>query len=647
MSSGRKKHAPSEAHAKRRKKRGKKSGEQFFLPVDSGLSRADAAAAGAGKDAAHAEGPPADNITRSAKLGHEAKCNRETAPSAYPARSLQARAGVRPAGTPQEPVPDGAFLSSGRAFLLAACVSLLLLVLESERAARYLDEFAHNVAAQRAASLLRTVGRASGAVRLGEWEDALILRLAGNTPFGRQTPRLSTGADSPDRRSPDSETTRAPMPESATGPAETADARAASRHVSATPGASATPDASATSDASATPYAPATSYLSATPAPDGAAGGPGTPTAQAPAQSPDSDVTPGVPPLQARAGQQAAPEVSTLPADRAAVHGPQASPEVSTLPATRAVSGPRSAGEAATLPADRSAVHRPQAPRVADIVPPSMVEAPRESAGADAAVAADPALSGATLASLPEKLRLAGTGEERKTVLLVGDSMMGWGLGHMLERGIRAYPWISVKRYSRPSTGLCRITDVDWPKFLGDLVAEHSPDLVVISIGANDGFTMTDLNRRACTVFTPAWEKEYLRRAEDFVHIAGSRGAKVLWVGLPVAGVDKTEKVLRTVSRLQQDACAKFAFASYIDIRAVLADKDGRYTSFRPGNNAEPVRIRAADKVHVSAAGGKLLTDYIMPSVLKTLGGAPQVSGGGGRGTARIKAGTRAVKAGG
>ncbi|MDR2604200.1 MAG: DUF459 domain-containing protein [Desulfovibrio sp.] len=598
MSSGGKKHAPSGARAKQRKKRGKKNGVQIPLPVGNSLSRAGAAVADVREAAVCAERPVAGG--------------------APPQKA---------ASDGDFPTSSGDFLTSGRAFLLAACVCLLLLVLESGRAARYLDEFAPGGTAEKAASLLRTIGKASGAARLGAWEDALIRYLAGNTPAVRQKTPLSAGADGPDGRSrgvetiysgglpagrigPDGssrgvETARAPAREPASGPAETAGVRAGP------------------------PAAPQVSVLPAT---------------------------------RAASGQQGAPDASRLSAEHPAVHGPQpaTAPQVTDAAAQQTVSAavpqaktaalraPTAAqAETAALRAPTATQAETAAPQTAGTALPFPDDAPQESAGAGASVPGDSALSGATLASLPEISGLEGAGRKRKTVLLVGDSMMGWGLGHMLERSMRAYPWISVKRYSRPSTGLCRTTDVDWPKYLGELVTEHSPDLVVISIGANDGFSMTDLNRRACTVFTPAWEAEYRRRAEDFVHIAGSRGAKVLWVGLPVAGVDKIEKVLRTVSRLQQEACAKFDFVSYLDVRAVLADKDGRYTTFRPGNNAEPVRIRATDKVHVSAAGGKLLTDHIMPSVLKTLGSALQGGADNSRGTARAKSVARAGKAGG
>jgi hypothetical protein len=559
MSSGGKKHAPSGTRAKQRKKRGKKADAQFLLPVDDGLSRAGAGVADAREGAAGA---------REAVVCAEGPAGGDA--------------------TPQTTTSDRVFLSSGKAFLLAACVCLLLLVLESERAARLLDEFAPDAAAEKAASLLRTIGKTSGAVRLGEWEDSLIRHLAGNTPPGRQKTPLFAGTGDRDEWSRGVETAGAPARKPATGPAKTANARAGRQ------------------------TAPEISVL---------------------------------PAIRAVTGQQAAFKTSTLPAIRPAVQRSQAAttakPQAATTAkpqAATATAAPQAAPPAASAPPAATV------PQVAGTVPPSLSDVPQENAGAGATVSA---LSGATLASLPETGGFAEAGKESKTVLLVGDSMMGWGLGHMLERGMRAYPWISVKRYSRPSTGLCRITDVDWPKYLGDLVAEHSPDLVVISIGANDGFPMMDPNRRACTVFTPAWEKEYLRRAEQFVHIAGARGAKVLWVGLPVAGVDKTEKVLRTVSRLQQDACANYDFASYIDVRAVLTDKNGRYTTFRPGNNAAPVRIRATDKVHVSEAGGKLLTDYLMPSVLKTLGGVPQENADAGRGAARAKSVARAGKAGG
>jgi hypothetical protein len=591
MSTGGKKRVPSGSRANRRKKRGKKNATQIAPSVvaagrNSGNAPADAGAttARAGEKAVcgaadHARvgteivrGPSADADagTASAEAGdihtHFAAPSADADAGITPAEEaiLQYAAGparfflrIFLAATPPHTAgPDAGprKLASGKAFLLAACACLLLLILESERAARRLDELAPDAAAETAASLLRAVGRASGAVRLGEWETSLINHLAGNTPAPRQTAPPAAEPEIP-----------ADRPESA-GTPEAAEPRpetAASEQTDALPATAASEQADALA---ATAASEQTDALAAT-------------------------STRSAPPRRASDGRQAAPEVPALSE-------------------YRTVSGQQTGN----------------APPPAPIAPPA---GPTEYAGASVSPIPDaPALAGISVASIPKIPAPPGTGKERKTVLLVGDSMMGWGLGHTLERGMRTYPWISVKRYSQPSTGLCRNTSFDWPTYLRGLVAEHSPDLVVISIGANDGSTMVDPNRRACTVFTPAWEKEYLRRSEEFLHIAGSGGARVLWIGLPVAGVDKIEKVLRTVSRLQQDACAKYDFAAYLDIRTVLADKNGHYTSFRSGGNAAPVRIRAQDKVHVSAAGGKLLTDYIMPAVLQNLGRPPSGDAG-------------------
>lgn len=211
------------------------------------------------------------------------------------------------------------------------------------------------------------------------------------------------------------------------------------------------------------------------------------------------------------------------------------------------------------------------------------------------------------------------TDGEGKRVLMVGDSMMGWGLGHVLERNLSKIPGIKVKRDTRPSTGLSRDDFFDWPKHLNELVDAYNPDLVVVCIGANDGQNILDPSRKRHVVGTSSWETTYQQRAEEFIRIAQSKGAQVLWLGLPIVGVEPAGKVLRQLSLLQQAACSHLGSAEFLDNYLVLADNNGLYTTFAEGKDKKQIRIRHKDKIHVTTEGGSILAEYALPAILKLL----------------------------
>jgi hypothetical protein len=229
------------------------------------------------------------------------------------------------------------------------------------------------------------------------------------------------------------------------------------------------------------------------------------------------------------------------------------------------------------------------------------------------------------LAARPGLPGKAGEGKD-KVVLLVGDSMMGWGLGNVLERALSRRSGVKTVRDTRPSTGLCCINTFNWQKHLDELITQHSPDLVVICIGANDGNNIVDQTKKRHIVGTASWEAAYQNRAADFLRVAQSGGAKVIWLGLPIAGVEPAGRILRTVSLLQQAACAENGSALFIDNYLTLADNEGRYTTFLNGRDNKPIRVRARDKIHITMEGGDILAAFVMPSILKALNPPPPLA---------------------
>ena len=170
--------------------------------------------------------------------------------------------------------------------------------------------------------------------------------------------------------------------------------------------------------------------------------------------------------------------------------------------------------------------------------------------------------------------------ERKPLVLLVGDSMMMEGFGPVLQRTLRKRPDLEVVREGKYSTGLSRQDYFDWPAQLEQLVAKYNPDMVVICMGANDPQDIIDENRKRHHADSESWKTIYRSRAERLLAVATAKGAKAVWVGLPVMGKEPYSTRVRRLSELQKEACETY-HAAFVDTVKVLADAQGNYTTFK------------------------------------------------------------------
>ena len=74
----------------------------------------------------------------------------------------------------------------------------------------------------------------------------------------------------------------------------------------------------------------------------------------------------------------------------------------------------------------------------------------------------------------------------KKRVLLVGDSMMMEGLGPTLHHRLRKRDNLDVHREGKYSSGLSRPDFYNWFENLPIMLEEYQPDLLIMSLGAND-----------------------------------------------------------------------------------------------------------------------------------------------------------------
>lgn len=198
-----------------------------------------------------------------------------------------------------------------------------------------------------------------------------------------------------------------------------------------------------------------------------------------------------------------------------------------------------------------------------------------------------------------------------KTILIAGDSMILEGFGPALQRAFKKnYPGLKVVREGKYSSGLSRPDYFNWMPYLKKLLAKHKPDLLIVSLGANDPQDIVTAKRKRHFVASEGWNKIYGERAREFIKIAREAGVTTIWVGLPIMGQKKYGDRIKNLNDVVKAACTSEEKCEFIDTWLVLANSKNKYTTFKKTKSGKHVRLRAKDKIHLTSTGGALMAEY-------------------------------------
>ena len=192
----------------------------------------------------------------------------------------------------------------------------------------------------------------------------------------------------------------------------------------------------------------------------------------------------------------------------------------------------------------------------------------------------------------------------RLRVLATGDSMIqivdSFLKQRLRPRGVR------VNSDAYISTGISKPSLLNWQR-QAKRQAARAPDVVVMFLGANDGFSM---GSAACC--GQAWVAEYARRARKMMRTYGRGGrTRIYWLTLPAPGRGLFRKTFPAVNAAIRRAAARAPRdVAVIDLAEVFTP-GGRYReSMRVGKRV--VRVRQSDRVHLNTAGASLAASVII-----------------------------------
>jgi uncharacterized protein len=195
-------------------------------------------------------------------------------------------------------------------------------------------------------------------------------------------------------------------------------------------------------------------------------------------------------------------------------------------------------------------------------------------------------------------------------LLVTGDSLTGYLGPILINQAAAAGP---VKGFvdTHNGTGLTRPDFVDWSLVAQQQIADDDPDAVVVMMGGNDFQNMTLPNGAFFEAGTPAWTKEYQRRAQICMRIWTQGGKRrVYWLSMPPARNTSWAYDDRQINIALKRAAARVPGAEYLNILGPVTIR-GRYTDFVT-ENGQPVLIREQDGVHLNEAGSAIVANEVL-----------------------------------
>ena len=202
-------------------------------------------------------------------------------------------------------------------------------------------------------------------------------------------------------------------------------------------------------------------------------------------------------------------------------------------------------------------------------------------------------------------------------VLIVGDSI-GTDLGDALQPNLAGTGVVSAGLDGRVSTGLTRPDYFNWPAELTADLKTQNPQVVVVMIGANDAQDF--LGPPDVPYTSPEWNALYSQRVAQFMQIAGSGGATVVWVGMPPMQNPGLNAQMSDVNAVvQQQAVKAHPPVIYLSTDHTLGTAQGGYTAFITNGAGQVVNVRTPDGTHLTSGGGQVVAQQVMAE-LQTLG---------------------------
>ncbi|MBR1374506.1 MAG: DUF459 domain-containing protein [Cardiobacteriaceae bacterium] len=200
-------------------------------------------------------------------------------------------------------------------------------------------------------------------------------------------------------------------------------------------------------------------------------------------------------------------------------------------------------------------------------------------------------------------------------VFFAGDSMMQ-GLAPFVQRWLQKEAGIVSINLSKQSTGLSYTKAFDWPKTVEDTFAANPEiKLLIVFVGANDPWGFPDPNspKKILQFRSDAWANEYAARMQRMIAAAESRGAAVIWVGIPVMRSEEYNRKMEFIDDVIRKTLTGRGI--YIPIRRLFTENANNTYTDSIDIAGKITRVRAKDGIHFTPAGYRRIAQAVQGKI--------------------------------
>jgi hypothetical protein len=203
-------------------------------------------------------------------------------------------------------------------------------------------------------------------------------------------------------------------------------------------------------------------------------------------------------------------------------------------------------------------------------------------------------------------------------IWVAGDSLSitpGWQLVRTGDR-THVIDAVGAKVDGHVATGLERPDVFDWFGYIRKQVSHLHPNAVVLTFGANDDnnlVTGVPSGHEVGPFGSRSWVREYRRRVGGVMDDVTSRGAFLVWIGLPIARDSGQSERFAVLDRIYRSEAKKRApNVVFVDTYSLFEDKSGHYSEYLPLANGTVVKMRSGDGVHYEDEGGQQIAWHVL-----------------------------------
>jgi len=195
-------------------------------------------------------------------------------------------------------------------------------------------------------------------------------------------------------------------------------------------------------------------------------------------------------------------------------------------------------------------------------------------------------------------------------VLFAGDSMMQGVAPIVISQIKKEYPKATLLDLSKQSTGLTVRRYFDWPTKIKEETTKRDISSVVIFLGPNDPWDITEGKNRY-PFPSQEWEDKYRERVIEVLQFADEQQIRVVWIGLPAMKNERVRKGAVIQNRIFREECERFE-CNFIDTEELLGRLDQPFTKYIPDEKKGQVLVRADDGTHFTPHGLRLIAGKVV-----------------------------------